>query len=74
MKTNKATFVTEVKVVDPDTGNEIEVEIWKHQNGGMFGMDSSYLDQCSDPDFPTIVDPFSENWKAPDLVDLRMPE
>ncbi len=39
-----AKFITEIKVTDPDTGNIIEVEIFKEiQSGGIFGVDSSYL-------------------------------
>lgn len=43
MKNSK--FVTEVFVTDPDTKNVIDVAIYKHENGGMFGVDSSYIDQ-----------------------------
>ena len=42
---SKAKFVKEIVVEDPDTGSLIEIEIYKHQNGGMFGIDSSYMDQ-----------------------------
>jgi hypothetical protein len=59
----KAYFVTEVKVVDPDTKNEIEVAIYKHENGGMFGIDSSFLDQVArtdDFDRPIVPDPLTD--------------
>jgi hypothetical protein len=44
---SKAKFVEEIVVKDPDTGNLIEVEVYKHENGGMFAIDSSYLDQVA---------------------------
>jgi hypothetical protein len=43
------TFVKEVTVRDPETGSDVEVEIWKDNNtDGMFGIDSSYLDQIGE--------------------------
>lgn len=38
-------YVTEVTVIDPDTGGEVVVEIWKDSvSGGMMGVDASYLE------------------------------
>jgi hypothetical protein len=45
---SKAKFVREVTVIDPDTGGAVEVAIYKHENGGMFGIDTSYADQVLD--------------------------
>ena len=57
-----AKFVKEIVVTDPDTKGDVILEIYKHQNGGMFAMDSSFLEQCCDEDtFPVIPDPFTEN-------------
>lgn len=57
-----AKFVKEIVVTDPDSKGDVILEIYKHQNGGMFAMDSSFLDQCCDEDtFPVIPDPFTEN-------------
>lgn len=56
---SKAKFVREVTVTDPDTNLPVEISIYKHEGGGMFGIDSSYLDQCLDDDEPQIPDPFS---------------
>jgi len=42
---NRAKFVKEVTVIDPDTEGEVKISIFKHENGGMFGIDSSYIDQ-----------------------------
>jgi hypothetical protein len=57
MKT--AQFVKVVNVIDPDTGGEVELEVYKHENGGMFAMDSSYLSQVCTDDEPIIPDPFA---------------
>jgi hypothetical protein len=59
--TPRAKFVTEVSVVDPDTGGKVEVSIYKHENGGMFGVDASYVDQVLDENDDMemcIADPF----------------
>ena len=41
-------FVKEVVVIDPDSKNEVELEVWKCKTSGMMiGMDSSYLDRVS---------------------------
>lgn len=54
-----AKFVQEVTVKDPDTLGRVDVAIYKHPNGGMFGIDCSFLDQCTDDDeYPVILDPF----------------
>lgn len=46
---DKAQFVTEVQVVDPDTQAPVELAIYKLQsNGAMFGVDSSYIVTLSD--------------------------
>jgi len=58
---NKAKFVIEISVKDPDyPSSMVNISVFKHQNGGMFGIDSSYLDQNFDDDVdPLIPDPFS---------------
>ena len=59
-----AKFVKEVTVVDPDTKGEVEMTVYKHENGGMFAMDASFLDQVVNTDEfdrPIIPDPFSDN-------------
>ena len=62
MKTAK--FVKEITVIDPDTQGEVELTVYKHQNGGMFAIDSSFLDQVVNTDEfdrPIIPDPFSDS-------------
>lgn len=59
---NKAYFVKEITVIDPDSKGEVELELYKHECGGMFAIDSSFLDQVArtdDFDRPIIPDPFT---------------
>jgi lysophospholipid acyltransferase (LPLAT)-like uncharacterized protein len=61
---NKAKFVKEITVTDPDTKNEVNLTVYKHEGGGLFAIDSSFLDQCintDDYDRVIIPDPFSDN-------------
>lgn len=47
--TTEAIKVTEIIVKDPDTNGDVAVEIWKDPlSGGIFGVDSSYLEQDTD--------------------------
>lgn len=41
----KARFLYEIIVKDPDTDGKIELSVFKHENGGMFALDSSYIEQ-----------------------------
>lgn len=58
----EAKFVKEITVTDPDTGGKVKMEVYKHQGGGMFAMDSSYLEDVMDEDTESVCipDPFSE--------------
>lgn len=59
----RAKFVKEITVVDPDTKGEVQLSVYKHENGGMFGIDSSYLSQVLDGDDAMelcIPDPFGD--------------
>jgi hypothetical protein len=53
----KTKFVKEIIVIDPDTGNDVGVAIYKLETGGMIGIDSSYLEQ----DVGVVYSPFDEN-------------
>lgn len=57
---NTAKFIKEIEVLDPDTTEFVTLEVYKHENGGIFAIDSSYLEQCFDEAEPMIVDPFCE--------------
>ena len=41
----KAKFVEEITVVDPDSKGNVQLSVFKHENGGMFAIDSSYIEQ-----------------------------
>lgn len=59
----KAYFVREITEIDPDTKLPVELEVYKHENGGMFAVDSSFLDQVArtdDFDRPIIPDPLTD--------------
>ena len=65
----RAKFVTEITVIDPDTKMKIELAVYKHENGGMFAIDSSFVEQVAPNDellemqgddiTCMIMDPFS---------------
>jgi hypothetical protein len=57
-----AQFVKEVTVTDPDSKGEVELSVFKHENGGMFALDSSYIIQELDEEMdPAIPDPLQPN-------------
>lgn len=39
-----AKFVNEISVIDPDTNGNVLLIIFKHENGGMFGIDASFFE------------------------------
>jgi len=39
----KAKHILHITVIDPDTQNRIDVQILTEEEGGMIGIDSSYL-------------------------------
>ena len=60
---NTAKFVREINVTDPNTMEKVELQLYLHKNGGMFAIDSSYiesLDGIDEDDDITceIPDPF----------------
>ena len=64
-----AKFVEEVTVVDPDTKGEVELSVFKHSNGRIFAIDSSFLIQVSDEDDdPVIADPFEKKFSKLTLL------
>ena len=63
----RAKFVKEIKVIDPDTLGEVQLAVYKHENGGMFAIDSSFIDQVladraddGETEYLSIPDPFAE--------------
>ena len=70
---NNAKLVGRITMTDPDSKGEVDMSIYKHENGGMFAIDSSFLDQCCDEDsYPVIPDPFSSNGVVVDEVQFVM--
>ena len=59
--------ITTVTVIDPDSDGPVDVDIYKHANGGLFGIDASYLAAGS----PRVVDADDDDADAlvPDLFD-----
>jgi hypothetical protein len=67
-KLRTSEFVGEVTVTDPDTQADVTLEVYKHENGGMFAVDSSFLAQEFEEDeTPVLPDPFG---KINDTVEL----
>jgi hypothetical protein len=63
----RAKFVKEVKVKDPDSGGTVHMAVYKHENGGMFAIDSSFVEQVladrsedGETEYLSIYDPFSD--------------
>ena len=52
---DSANFVTEVTVIDPDSKGEVQVSIFKDSSNGMFGIDSSFIEQNFEDDEDIIV-------------------
>lgn len=63
---NRAKFVTEITVEDPDIKAPVELIVFKHvQSGGMFAVDSSYLEQCFDDDNDVVIpDPLNKGMEV----------
>ena len=40
---NKAIWFEDVTVTDPVSGGEVKVSMYRHENGGIFGIDASFL-------------------------------
>ena len=56
---NKAMFVQEVTVIDPDTQSPVQVSIYKDPtSGGMFGIDSSFVEQVLECEDSAVIEPF----------------
>ena len=71
---SEAKYVKVVIVQDPDTGGDVQLEVYKHENGGMFGIDSSYVDQVLGEDDevePCVPDPFYPTSNSNHIVILE---
>ena len=55
----KAILIREI--VFTENGVDTNLSVYQHENGGVFAIDSSFLDQCCDDDtYPVIPDPFTD--------------
>ena len=67
---NTAKYVNEITVIDPDLGGEVSLTVFKHENGGMFAIDSSYIEQVLPEEGDcTIPDPLNNKGKIK-LLDI----
>jgi len=60
---HRAKFIKEITFRDPNTGEMVEMEVYKHENGGIFAIDSSFLEQVVEDEEKmetVILDPFSQ--------------
>jgi len=58
----KAKYVEEIMVIDPNTKGEVELSIFKHDSGGMFALDSSYIVQVLPEEGEIYIqDPLNED-------------
>ena len=52
--------MTKSKFIQKITVNDTELSVYQEENGGMFAIDSSYIEQCfEDDEDPIIPNPFS---------------
>lgn len=52
----KAVWLKEINVLDPASGLQVGLCVYKHENGAMFAIDSSYVEQLGETE--TVPDPF----------------
>ena len=57
---NTAKYIKEIVIQDPDTGGVVHVAMYKHENGGIFGIDSSFIEQEREDMDDAIYDPFAD--------------
>lgn len=56
---NKASFVTELSVVDPDTGGDVNLVVFKDDtSAGLFAIDGSFIEQ---EDVTHTIEPFNHS-------------
>ena len=65
---NQAKWLCSVMVTDPNTGDEVEVAMYKHDNGAILGIDASYIEQVAEEDeeddlIVYVGDPFNYDQK-----------
>jgi len=70
----KAKFVREITVIDPDSKGEVSLSVFKHDNGGMFALDSSFIEQVlpEEGDECWIPDPFNDDFEVEPNIVVRL--
>jgi len=59
----KANYIKDIVIQDPDTGGYVEVTLFKHEFGGIFGLDASWIEQVAEEDdqgIPMCNDPLAD--------------
>lgn len=65
MITRNARLIQQIDIIDPDSKGVVNVCIFKHENGGLFGIDASYIEQVLDNyGDATIPDPFATDGRS----------
>jgi len=60
-------------VIDPDTKGEVELSVFKHENGGMFALDSSYIVQVLPEEGDCLIpDPFVDDYNADTTAEVLL--
>ena len=60
---NNAFLIKEITVIDPDTKGDVRISVYKHSNGGIFAIDSSFIeDSITTDEFDRVIipDPFGD--------------
>lgn len=59
---NTAKFINSRITIDPDTGGDVNISMFKHeQSGGIFGIDTSFIVETFEDDEEVIIaDPFNK--------------
>ena len=52
----KTKFIKTIKVIDPDTNNEVDVTLYKLETGGIVGIDESFIANTEEP----VYSPFDK--------------
>jgi len=81
---NSAYWFKTITVNDPETGDDVEVSLYRHDNGGVFGIDASLLVdnngdfETLDPEDPDsdaiLLDPFQKAHDHPNEIKIRLLE
>jgi hypothetical protein len=70
MPITTAKLVKEIQIKDPETMGKVWVAIYKHENGTLFGVSSSYLDSVFE-DVPVMLPNIFGDLKPKDAVLLN---